>query len=89
MKNKFARWEKLRVKGKWNYIIKYGMLYFGLMMAVLVSFINPLILGGDISISRIIMSFILFPLAGIGWGAITWWNMERKYSRQDRTESTD
>jgi len=29
MRNKFENWEKLRAKGKWNYILKYGVLLWG------------------------------------------------------------
>ena len=46
MRNKSEKWEKLRAKGKWNFILKYGVLLWGVGTAVLFSLFFPMVMGG-------------------------------------------
>jgi len=39
MTEKFEKWGRIRVKGKWDFIIKYGFLLWGLGTAVLFSLV--------------------------------------------------
>ncbi len=45
MRNAFSKWEKLRAKGMWHFIVLYGVLLWGIGTAVLFSLIFTLASG--------------------------------------------
>lgn len=40
---RFEKWERTRSKGKWNFVLKYGVLFWGLGTAVLFSLFIPIV----------------------------------------------
>ena len=87
MTKKFEKWEKLREKGKWNYILKYGVMIWGVGTAVFFSLIISFVMERETSFFLILLiSLILFPLGGIAWGAFMWSFIERSYARNKTTE---
>ena len=87
MTKKFEKWEKLREKGKWNYILKYGVMMWGVGTAVLFSLIISFVIERETSFFLILpISLVLFPLGGIAWGAFMWSFIERSCARNKTTE---
>jgi len=69
MTNKLEKWEKLRAKGKWNYILLYGVLGWGFSTGILFSLIFPLGMAATGSSAPFLpvfaLSVALFPLGGV------------------------
>ena len=84
MNNRLAKWEKLREKGKWHYVLKYGILGWGVITAVLFSAIFSLVMGGEGKasfFSVLSLSMVLFPVGGVAWGFFMNTPMERTRKR--------
>jgi hypothetical protein len=87
MKTKLEKWEKLRAKGKWNFILIYGVLLWGVSTAVLFSFILPLATGDKGSFLHVFaLSIVLFPVGGIAWGYFMWIFSEKAYEKAKISE---
>lgn len=86
MKDKFEKWQKIREKGKWNYIIIYGVLLWGISTAILFSIIFPLI-KGETSWLIFPLSLVIFPIGGMGWGCSMWLYMENAYKKSKTLSS--
>ena len=84
MKNKFEKWEKIREKGMWHFIFKYGVLYWGVSTAVLFSIVIPIVVRSSENVSFIKvfpLSILLFPLGGLAFGALMWIYCEIVYKK--------
>ena len=86
MDRRFQKWEKIRAKGKLNYVLLYGAVLWGLSTAALLTLGLPLLIGAKITWSRALINVILFPLAGIGWGRFTWIVNEKAYRKSKGSE---
>ena len=87
MRNKIEKWEKLRAKGKWNFILKYGVLLWGVGTAVLFSLFFPMVMGGKKpSLPVFALSIVLFPIGGIAWGYFMWIFGENAYMKAKLSE---
>ncbi|MFA6185962.1 MAG: hypothetical protein WC770_01955 [Phycisphaerae bacterium] len=84
MSDKFAKWEKIRQKGKWNYIIKHGVLIWGIGSAIFAAFFSSII--GDKSFLKMLpINLITLPIGGIFWGYFMWFYMEKAYMKSKAT----
>jgi hypothetical protein len=84
MNDRFAKWERLRAKGKWDFIVKYGVLGWGVTTGVLFSIIFPWMLPFPNKPSFWLMlplSLVLFPLGGVAWGYFMWIFSEKAYRK--------
>lgn len=81
MREKIKKWEGIRAKGKWHFIIKYGVLFWGLGTAVLFSLVMSFVLWEDPFLSILKESLMLFPLGGIAWGAVMWFVNKKSYKK--------
>lgn len=83
MTDKLEKWEKLRTKGKWNYILIYGVLGWGVGTGILFSLVFPLVMEamGDKPpfLPVFAGSIVLFPLGGIAWAWFMWIYAEKVY----------
>jgi hypothetical protein len=90
MTNKFEKWEKLRAKGKWNYILLYGVLGWGVSTGILFSLIFPLGMAATGSSAPFLpifaLSIVLFPLGGVAWGYSMWISQEKVYCEMKASE---
>lgn len=77
-------WEQFRHGGKWKFILAYGVVAWGLSVALLISVIDLLIAlgGGSIDWKGIALNFVWFPLGGVLLGSWYWWYNERKYCKE-------
>ena len=80
---KIDKWNDIRAKGKWNYILIYGVLGLGVSTGILFSFVFPLVMssnGMKLSFFTVFAySIIGFPIGGMAWGYSMWIYMEKAY----------
>ena len=83
MTDKLEKWEKLRAKGKWNYIFIYGVLGWGVGTGIIFSLLFPLVTEAMSSKAPFLpvfaLSIVLFPLGGIAWAWFMWIYAEKVY----------
>lgn len=89
MQERFAKWETLREKGMWNYILTYGPLGWGVSIGILFTLTVYFVLRGEYAIPSgflLAVSLALFPIGRIVWRGIMWFHFERVYRRASRPE---
>ncbi|MBA6225025.1 hypothetical protein H4J51_13980 [Colwellia sp. MB02u-18] len=79
--DQFKVWESTRTKGKLNFVLFTGVLSWGLPMFIFMAFMNKPFADGFTSKSAII-HYIVWPLAGVLFGVLTWFMSERKYKKE-------
>ena len=75
----FNWWQTTRERGKWRYVVLYGVILWGGLTALLFTML-PVLLGNSFDWYRAAASFLLFPIGGIGWGVYMWNLMEKRFS---------
>lgn len=80
------KWERMRAKGRKKYIIYNGVVGWGIPTAILYSILTTLWETQTIELNNeffetLIISIILFPLGGIGFGIWTWHAFESNYQK--------
>lgn len=77
--------EKLRAlieKGKWSYIFKYGVLFWGVLTAILFSALMHFTTSVPFTFTDIIfIALALFPIGGFFWGLAMWFFLVREYRK--------
>ncbi len=76
-------WAKIRKEGRESYVLKYGMLYWGMTTALLFSIATYFFMRSDPWFITPIIAFIVFPLFGVVFGLVTWASNEKKYRQKD------
>lgn len=83
-------WEKTRAQGKRAYILKNGMLYFGLPLGILSAFMNRFLensysfdgyFNGELLGEMIARGLFFFLITGPLFGLITWHLNEKNYKK--------
>jgi hypothetical protein len=78
------QWPVTRQQGKWPFVIKRGVIGFGLVAATIVSllkwYFDP-VFRPEIVIP---INFILYPLLGVWVGVMTWRSAEKQYAAMQR-----
>jgi len=67
--------ERLISKGKTSFIIRRGIIDWGITTAVLYTLFASVLdngFNGNAFISEVVMSFVLFPISGVLFGIIMW-----------------
>lgn len=72
-------------KGKWHFIVKRGMLGYGLLMALICNAVMFAAVD-EWNAQGVAVSFVLFPFVGVFWGAFTWWWINRCLRRMQSKE---
>jgi hypothetical protein len=82
------KWAKIRLKGKTHFIIYRGVLGYGLFMFLFNTIYQHLRLTGFelsslilIPMETIIVNLIIWSLAGVAFGYMLWFIMERNYNK--------
>lgn len=86
MKSDITKLERLLEKGMKHYVLKYGVLYWGVSTALLFSvaftIVMNLLLDVEVSFFLVLPgALVLFPLGGILWGIRMWSFMESSYRK--------
>lgn len=71
-------WEKVRAAGMARYVLKRGVLSYGLTMFVLMTFVFR---RGDLSPRFMLISAVLWFVGGALFGTLTWLFMEWCYRK--------
>ncbi len=69
--------QKFLRMGKWNYVLKRGVLFWGVSMAVLMN-IFYLIMGVGFSLGFILVTTVIFLIGGLIFGLWTWYLFNKK-----------
>ncbi|NQU21569.1 MAG: hypothetical protein HQ567_09815 [Candidatus Nealsonbacteria bacterium] len=76
--NRQERWEKIRARGPWPFILRYGVLYWGIGTGLLFSIVFPIAANDDASFMNVLpLAIPLFCLGGLLWGFLMWKFMEK------------
>ncbi|QYR19613.1 hypothetical protein KZ483_17105 [Paenibacillus sp. sptzw28] len=92
MKEKQKRkWEKLRAKGKKNFIIFNGVISWGVPTAILYTFLMSFMENYSLRFNRdffemLILSIVLFPFGGIFFGLWVWSWTEKQYRKNSENK---
>lgn len=79
-KDEFEAWKDTKSKGFLKYIAVNGLLMWGLPMFVAMAFISKPFTDGFTSKSAIV-HYIVWPFAGLLYGAMMWWVNERRFKK--------
>ena len=78
-----ARKEKLEkqiAKGKWSYVLRYGVILFGTFMAVWMSGLD-LVLDNEPFWSNFQQRILTYPLIGFFTGLFMWKSVNKEYKK--------
>ncbi|MBD0380182.1 hypothetical protein [Paenibacillus sedimenti] len=86
-----SKWEKLRAKGKKNFIIFNGVIGWGVPTAILFTFLMSFMENYSIRFNQdffelLIISIVLFPIGGILFGLWVWGWTEKLYRKHIGTK---
>ena len=73
------KWAKLSKLGRNKFVLRFGVLGWGVPTGLLFSLIQGFEYGWDGFLFRLIPALILFPLGGILFGRIMWRMLEKKH----------
>ena len=88
-KKELKKWKKLREKGKLNYLLKYGILFYGMPVGTVIVFMtnisseglqNTLTLKGIVGCT--ITGILYGILVGLAYGFLSWKLKERKWKNR-------
>jgi hypothetical protein len=79
-------WAKASKLGRTRYILRYGVVGWGIPVAFLFSLIQAFIDGWNTFVPRLGTSLILFPVVGILVGLITWTQMKQNFGTAKHAE---
>lgn len=76
------RWLKTRAAGRWSFILRYGVLGWGVSVVAGITALDWYRgeLGEDF-LPLLAVRLVLFLLGGVAWGAAMWAFLERHYGR--------
>ena len=74
-----TKWIDLRKSGRRQFVLRYGVLGWGIPTAIMFSGLELHHEGWCSFFVNLPIALVLFPLAGILWGRIMWWYMERMH----------
>ena len=66
-------------KGRRHYVLIHGVLFWGLTMALIHNIAMATTLGWHVS--RIVVSFLIYPLGGLFWASMMWRHLNRRLAK--------
>jgi hypothetical protein len=79
------RWQTQRSAGRGRYILRTGVLWYGIPMFIAMTFfINP---PAVLNARSILLNAAIWAIAGLLFGALMWWLSEWRYQRHLKTLS--
>jgi hypothetical protein len=78
---------KLSKLGRTQYVLRFGVLGWGIPTAILFSLVQGYRLGWDGFLFQLILALILFPIGGILFGRLMWRVLENKHAKEAATRT--
>ena len=88
MDKKTERWERLRSKGKCHFVVRYGVIYWGIPTGFLWSVFFSTVNSHVSFWSALPVGMCLFPLGGIFFGLVMWAIGEKNYKKVMASDGT-
>lgn len=77
------KWGKLREAGRASFVLRYGVLAWGVTTGLLFTLVRVLEEGAEANVPlTLVSSMLLFPLGGVLWGHAMWWFCEKLRRRR-------
>jgi hypothetical protein len=73
------QWAKFSKLGRTQYVLRYGVLGWGVPTAILFSLIDSYRFGWEGFLSQIVPALVIFPVGGIFFGRCMWRLLENKH----------
>jgi hypothetical protein len=80
-----VKWAKFNKLGRTQYVLRYGVLGWGIPTGILFALFTGLMDGWDLFLPQLIRALVLFPLIGILCGRIWWRQLARKHDPASTT----
>lgn len=74
-----TKWTKIRDMGKMKFILKHGVLYWGVTVALLYFFLKLIVEPSDRILLSLIEALVEFSIGGFFVGLFTWNANEKRY----------
>ncbi len=75
------KWESIRLHGKKSFVVKQGVIRWGLLTAILCSLLTHFILPHKPIWVRPLLALAIFPIGGVFWGLWVWSISEKNYKK--------
>jgi hypothetical protein len=82
-----SKWEKIRAKGKWRFVMLYGVLCFGMLSFVLGGLFGYFFFQSGFDLKRLLPEVMGFLVMGFFWGWMMWRINENKYRESGDRDS--
>jgi len=79
MATDWSKWERTRAKGRTRFVLVFGVLFWGVLVAIFFSLAMGALVPGSQFGLILGLALIFFPIGGIFWGLSVWRLTERKY----------
>jgi len=76
------KWEKTRSIGFLKFVIIHGAISWGILSGLFYFLITRIFQPSTPVVKNLIVSLILFPVAGLFWGMTMWNIREKRYERE-------
>lgn len=77
---KIARLQTLITKGKWHFVIIYGVLGWGVSTALLVTMLQSYITSTPF-VDKVTTALVFYPASGLGFGLVLWMILNNQYNK--------
>ena len=77
---KLEKWARIREKGKQRFVLVYGVLGWGVSTGLLWSLLMAFIEPSENVWGKLAIAMIIFPIAGIAFGHLTWNKSEKGFT---------
>ncbi|MGO2331885.1 hypothetical protein [Pseudoalteromonas sp. 120-MNA-CIBAN-0494] len=78
--NELEKLDKVLAMGKWQYVVKHGVLGWGVLTAILYTGLMYLTSSSPL-LQTLLISLVLFGLGGIFWGLFMWYFINRRRNK--------
>jgi hypothetical protein len=79
------KWTRFSKLGRTRYVLRFGVLGWGIPTAILFSLVQGYRFGWDGFLFQLIPALILFPIGGIFFGRFMWRALENKHAKDAAT----
>ena len=86
-RKQYDKWERQRRQGKNSFALKWGVLYWGVTVAIVSMLLGYFIFHEQWMWRRLIFNLVIFPIMGYFWGIFVWHNNEKMFHNYKANDS--